>query len=93
VHYPVCIAHKLPFKNNGEIQQTMRTLLAVHVQFALCCIILLNGGYGCYGGYRDYGKRSAEALVEASAEPGNLSRGYGGYGINGGYGRSQASAI
>merc|ERR1719339_848756 len=39
------------------------------------------GGYGGYHGYREYGKRSAEA----GAEPGYLSRGYGGYG---GYGRS-----
>ena len=41
------------------------------------------GGYGHsyrgYGGY-GYGKRSADAVAEADAEPGYISIGYGGYG-------------
>merc|ERR1712243_190388 len=44
------------------------------------------GGYGYSRGY--YGKREAEALAEADAEPGYLSRGYGYRGYGGyGYGR------
>merc|ERR1712013_551375 len=41
------------------------------------------GGYGYGRGY--YGKREAEAVAKADAEPGYL-RGYGGYGYGRGYG-------
>ena len=38
--------------------------------------ILCEGGYGGYHAYHGYGKRSADALTLADAEPGCLSRGY-----------------